>query len=292
MFAYSYPLYRPPSEADNLILQVTEGCSFNGCTFCSMYKEKPFKAKPIEQIMAEIKLAASYEPEARRFFLADGDAMTLASPHLSTILSAINQNFAEVNRIAAYANPINLIKKPIAELKALREQKLSLLYIGIESGSADILRRIRKGTTRPRMIEAIEKAKEAGFKVSATVIFGLGGENLWQEHINETASLVNLAPPNYLSTLQLELAPENITRFLDKFGPEFAPQDDLGMLKEQTQLINLLNPSSPIIFRSNHASNSLALAGNLPKDKEKLLAILENAKAGFLPLRPLWARML
>lgn len=292
MLAYSYPLYRPPSEADNLIFQVTEGCSFNGCTFCSLYKEKPFAAKPLGQVFQEINFAARHQPWARRFFLADGDALTLPGDHLSQILTALNQAFPEVNRISAYANPGNLIKKSLEELKALRAQKLSLLYIGIESGSADILRRIRKGTTRPRMIEAIEKAKEAGFKVSTTVILGLGGETLWQEHIKETASLINLAPPHYLSTLQLELADENVPRFLEKFGPEFRYQDDLGMLEEQKLLLALINPPTPIIFRSNHASNSLALAGNLPKDKDKLIALVEKAQGGFLPLRPLWARML
>jgi radical SAM superfamily enzyme YgiQ (UPF0313 family) len=290
MLDYDMPLYRPPSEGENLIIQATLGCSFNGCTFCSMYKSKTYRARPLPEVKADIAEASRLWPDASRVFLADGDALTLPTDHLLVLLDELNAAFPELTRVSAYGTPVNLLKKTESELARLKAAKLSLIYFGIESGSADILRRIRKGTTRDGMIESLTKARSAGLKVSATVVLGLGGGKRWEEHIDGTIDLVNRAPPNYLSTLQLGLEEHVADRFLEKFGEPFIPQNDAGILAEQERLIAGLNPPSPIIFRSNHASNALALAGNLPKDREKLLAVLRDAREGRRSLRPRFLR--
>lgn len=287
---YDMPLYRPPSEGDNLIIQATLGCSFNQCSFCSMYKEKAFVARPLDEVFAHIDEMTARWPDAHRVFLADGDALTLPMAGLRAILDRLHAALPNLQRVSCYATPINLLKKTPDELAELRERKLSLVYLGIESGSADILKRITKGASPQGMAEAITKARAAGLKVSATVILGLGGKGRWQDHIDGTAALINKAPPNFLSTLQLHLEPDQVRIFLDKFGEPFTPQDDRGILEEQHRLIAALDPPAPVIFRSNHASNCLALAGTLPKDKRRLLEELNHALVGETALRPQWMR--
>jgi len=287
---YDMPLYRPPSEGNNLILQATLGCSFNGCTFCSMYKTKSYRAKPLEELFADMDDAAEDWPEAHRVFLADGDALTLPTDHLCRILDRLNETFANLQRVSCYAMPINLLRKSVSDLEKLKARKLKLLYFGIESGSGDILRRIRKGATPKSMEQALVRAAEGGLKVSATVVLGLGGRNRWQEHIDGTADLVSRAPLNFLSTLQLGLEEGTAQRFFDKFGEPFEWQDDMALLAEQVRLIEQVDPPRPVIFRSNHASNALALAGNLPKDRDRLLAQLRAAHDGEVPLRPRFLR--
>ena len=290
MLNYDMPLYRPPSEGYNLIIQATLGCSFDGCTFCSMYKVKEFRARPLDDVFADIDRAARGWPEAHRVFLADGDALVLPMDSLRRILDKLDATFPRLARVAAYATPINLQRKTVDELEELKRRKLSLVYLGIESGSGDILRRIRKGATEKSMARALERAAAAGLKVSATVVLGLGGRNRWKEHVDGTAALVNRAPPTYLSTLQLFLDPSLRGRFLEKFGEPFEEQDDDAMLAEQKRLLAALDPPRPVIFRSNHASNCLPLAGTLPKDRERLLAEIAAAEAGTLALRPSFLR--
>ena len=186
--------------------------------------------------------------------------------------------------------PANLLKKSVAELTQLREAGLTLLYYGIETGSADLLKRITKGATPEAMITGLTKAKQAGLKISATVILGLGGQTYWQEHIDATAELVNQVELDYLSTLQLMRDPLIHAEFQRKFREPFQEQDDQALLVEQARLIERLNPPAPLTFRSNHASNALALAGELPRDREKLLAQLAQALTGRVALRPEWLR--
>ena len=290
MLNYHMPLYRPPSEGPNLIIQATLGCSFDGCTFCSMYKTKEFQARPLDHVFADIEEARRGWPGAHRVFLADGDALVLPMDSLRRILDRLDAAFPRLARVAAYATPINLRRKSVAELEELKECKLSLVYLGIESGDTGILRRVAKGATAKSMAAALEKANEAGLKVSATVILGLGGRNRWREHIDGTADLVNRAPPTYLSTLQLRVDEARRDRFLQKFGEPFVHQDDHAILAEQERLIAAVEPPRPIIFRSNHASNCLALAGNLPKDRDRLLAEIAAAGAGAASLRPRFLR--
>ncbi len=289
---YDMPLYRPPSEANNLIIQATLGCSFNKCTFCSMYKTKEFTVRPLQEVFSDIERAARVRPDAHRVFLADGDALVLPTDHLIRILEKLAQAFPDLARVSCYALPANLLKKTTGELRALKERKLSLVYYGIETGSADILKRIRKGAGPQAMIEGLSKAKEAGVKSSCTVILGLGGTHRWQEHIDRTADLLNAVAPEYVSTLQLMLDGTSFEEFLERYGEPFEFQDDEGILREQERLISRLDPKSPIIFRSNHASNALPLAGTLPKDRLRLLAAIAAARKGELALRPTWSRSL
>ncbi len=287
---YDHPLYRPPSEGANLIIQATLGCSYNRCSFCSMYKDKAFTARPLDAVFADIDTAARDWPDADRVFLADGDALVLPTDHLLKILDKLAASFPNLTRVSCYALPLNLLKKPVADLERLKAHKLRLLYFGIESGSPEILRRIAKGASQRGMAEGLDKAYQAGLKVSATVILGLGGRDRWQEHVDGTVELVNQAPLTYLSTLQLGIDEARAADFLDRFDGGFLPQDDLGMLAEQRRLIAHIDPPRPIIFRSNHASNALPLAGTLPKDRDKLLAVLGAASEGEVPLRPMFLR--
>jgi len=290
--AYDLPLYRPPSEGENLIIQVTLGCSFNRCTFCSMYKSKEFQARDLAEVFSDIASAAEMQSDARRVFLADGDALVLPTDHLVAILDRLRTSLPELQRVSSYALPANLLKKSVDELRILREHKLTLVYYGIESGSTDILRRIRKGATPQGMIDGLNKAREAGIKTSCTVILGAGGMNRWREHIEATAELVNAVAPNFVSTLQLTLDETARKDFLANFGEPFVFQNDEGILAEQELFVSLLLPRSPVIFRSNHASNALPLAGTLPKDRLRLLAVIAAARQGTLPLRPAWMRAL
>ncbi|MEZ5584596.1 MAG: radical SAM protein [Candidatus Competibacteraceae bacterium] len=281
------PLYRPPSEGNNLIFQVTLGCSFNRCSFCSMYRTKAFSVRPLEDVLAEINRVSRKFPGVRRIFLADGDALAAPTTHLLRVLEALRDAFPVLERVSSYALPANLRKKSLEELTTLREHKLSLLYYGIETGSADLLKRITKGATPHGMIEGLHKAKQAGLSLSATAILGLGGKAYWREHIDATADLVNQVELDYLSTLQLGLDPMIRDEFYQKFREPFEPQDDWGMLEEQTRLLERLDPPAPLVFRSNHASNALALAGTLPADKEKLMATVTLARSGRVGLRPM-----
>jgi len=287
---YDMPLYRPPSEGNNLIVQATIGCSYNHCTFCSMYFTKRYRARPLNEVFADIDAGARDWPQAHRVFLADGDALCLPVGHLIKILDHLAVRFPNLARVSAYATPKNLNEKNIEELAALREKKLTLVYLGIESGATAVLKRIRKGASQDSIAKALGRARQAGLKLSATVILGLGGRAGWEEHIAGTAELVNREPPTFLSTLQLDLEPTVYARFMEAQGPGFEFQDDEGILIEQERLLSLIDPPRPVIFRSNHASNCLPLAGNLPKDREALLTIVAAARAGAQPLRPRWIR--
>ena len=293
MLAYDMPLWRPPSEGDNLIIQATIGCSFNGCSFCSMYKTKEYRARSLAEVFADIDAAARVWPEAHRVFLADGDALTLETDHLLRILDKLAATFPALRRVTTYATPINLNHKTVDELRTLKDNRLTLVYLGIESGADAILKRIRKGATQKTMVSALERALAAGLKVSATVVLGLGGRGLWREHIDGTAEVVNRAPPTYLSTLQLHLEETVVDDFIGRFahyGEPFEWQDDGDILAEQERLLAALEPPKPVIFRSNHASNCLPLAGNLPRDRDRLLAAVAAARAGTAPVRPRFMR--
>lgn len=287
---YDFPLYRPPSEGENLIIQATVGCSFNNCTFCSMYRTKTFRIPPVEATLKAIDQAADEWPEARRVFLADGDALCLPMGDLLAILEHLAKRLPQLTRVSSYATPANLLQKTPDELNLLQANKLTLLYYGIETGSPKLLRQIKKGASVEGMQEGLLKAHAAKIKISATVILGLAGVHGWQEHIDGTLVLLNQTPMHYLSTLQLHLEPARQAAFMARFDPSFQPQTDQGILAEQAHLIAHLTPLHPLIFRSNHASNALALAGTLPKDRLKLLEMIHAAQQGTLSIRPLWLR--
>jgi radical SAM superfamily enzyme YgiQ (UPF0313 family) len=272
---YHEPVYRPPSEAASLIFQVTEGCSHNGCLFCYMYRDKKFRVKPWDDVKAEIDEAASLVPHVRRVFLADGDAFALPAKSLERILVYLYGAFPHLQRVTAYATPGNLLKKSVDEMRRIRERGLTILYYGVETGDPELLEKIGKGATPDEMVDGCRRATEAGFKLSITVILGLGGKKLSIRHARNTAKLLNRIQPRYLSALTLMLGPCE-EEYRDAMGPGFefnSPLDDVVELRELVAGLE----TDRCIFRSNHASNYLALAGTLLGDKERLLAEIDAA---------------
>lgn len=267
---YDYPLYRPPAEANNIIIQATYGCSYNNCSFCSMYVDKKFKVREIEDVYKEIDILASSFPNATKVFLADGDALALDNSYLVKLLKYLSSAFLRLRRVSLYASTQNILKKTHQELELLYQNNLKLIYFGIESGNNTILNKITKGVTQKQMIDSLNKVSKAKIKISATVILGIGGSVYSKEHINDTAFLVNNTTINYLSTLQLGLDDSIKDKFYKNFN-DFKVMDDGEIMMEQKSFIELLNPTNKVIFRSNHASNAFHLSGTLPKDKQKIL---------------------
>lgn len=274
---YTYPLYRPPAEADNIIIQVTNGCSYNQCTFCSMYTNKKYSINRLDDIYAQIDNFAIDFPNTTKVFLADGDVLGIDTNILIDILIYLTNKFPKLRRVSAYGSTQNVLAKSSDELKLLKEHKLSLIYYGIESGSDTILAKINKGVDQDQIIETINRLRLANIKVSATVILGLGGIAYSREHIMQTAYIINNTQVNYLSTLQLGLDDSIKEIFFKNFRDYFA-STDYDIINEQREFIEAIKPSSNIIFRSNHASNAIHLSGTLPKDKNKLIDQLDVAK--------------
>lgn len=272
-----YPLYRPPSEARSLILRATLGCSHNRCLFCYMYKGVPFRTRPREELLAEIDEAGRAVPGTRRVFLADGDAFVLGTGRLEEILDRLLGAFPLLQRVSCYATPASLLGKTADDMRRLRSRKLSLLYYGIETGDPDLLERAGKGATPDGMAEGCARAHEAGMKISATVILGLGGRAGGERHARLTAALVNRIGPRYLSALSLMTPPWG-DRYAEAMGPGFEPNGPLDDVRELRELLAALE-TGPCIFRSNHASNRLALAGTLMKDRDALLRAADEALA-------------
>ena len=272
---YDYPLFRPPSEALSFILQVSLGCSWNRCSFCEMYKEKSFSIRSDENIFHDIKKGAALVPDARKLFLADGDAMALPTRRLLGILAVINREMPKVRRISSYALPRNILKKSASELRELRDAGLKLIYLGIESGDDEILRRIRKGETAESTTKGLLMAKEADMKSSVIIINGLGGSALSRQHALNSANLLNATQPEYASTLVLSF-PKGKERFISSFGGGFIPLTQMELFEEMLTLISNTNLKSTV-FRSDHASNYLSLKGILGRDKERLLTQLREA---------------
>ena len=274
---YIEPLYRPPSEARSLILQITNGCSWNRCTFCEMYTQpqKKFRPMPHADIDAELAAIAAFGVPVRRIFLADGDAMTLSVRRLKAILESINRHLPGVQRVASYCLPRNVSKKSVDELAELRAMGLSLFYVGCESGDDFVLDRVHKGETFATSLSALQKIKAAGARSSVMILNGLGGSRYSEQHALNSARLMNEAQPEYLSTLVVSF-PLGMERFEAGFEGEFEPLDQAGLFREMYQLLDALNLKQTI-FRSDHASNYLTLKGTLGKDKEKLLASVGTA---------------
>jgi coproporphyrinogen III oxidase-like Fe-S oxidoreductase len=246
-----------------------------------MYTSKQYTARPLDDIKKDIAITARDYPDAHRVFLADGDALALDTNALIEILNELHKQLPALSRVSCYATPSNILHKSQQELEQLKQHKLTLVYLGIESGADLILKKITKGATQRGIADAMHKADAAGLKVSATVILGLGGQQHWQQHIDGTLALLNAAPLTYLSTLQLFLEPDAEENFYRKFNEPFVHQDDSAILAEQHRLISGLSPPKSVIFRSNHASNILALAGTLPKDREKLLERIRQVRDRF-----------
>jgi len=271
MISYHQPLYRPPAEANSIIIQATLGCSFNKCTFCTMYESKEFVERPLEEVFLDIDNMATSYNDATKMFLADGDALAIKTNQLVKILDYAYSKFPKLRRVSVYASAFNLHDKSLDELKLLKEKGLSLIYYGIESGSFEDLIKIQKPISNEKMCDGLAKAYDAGIKTSVTVILGVAGKKYSKLHIEETAKILNQIKITYLSTLQLMLESHTNQSFIKNFDGEFELLSTKEMLEEQKYFLELLNPTNKVIFRSNHASNTLALAGTLPKDKNRLI---------------------
>ncbi|MDR1661258.1 MAG: radical SAM protein [Azoarcus sp.] len=290
---YVEPVYRPPSEAESLILPMTDGCSWNHCLFCEMYTapQKKFRARDEAEVLESIRLLGQHPhgQAARRVFLADGDALALPTRRLLAALRAIREHLPAVRRVSSYCLPRNLRKKSAADLKELADAGLRLAYVGAESGDDAVLAQIEKGETFDSTLEALDKLREAGIARSMMILNGLGGEQYSEPHARHSAELANAAQPEFLATLVVNF-PKGERRFRTAF-PEWTPLDVPGLLAEMERFIARLELKRTI-FRSDHSSNWLPLRGNLPQDKESLLAQLRAAIVSpkSAPLRPFWAR--
>jgi radical SAM superfamily enzyme YgiQ (UPF0313 family) len=269
-------IFRPPSEADSLLLQATIGCSHNRCTFCAMYRDKQFRVRNLDEVLEDIEAAHDYYgPNVRRVFLCDGNALILPTPHLLRILTRLEEVFPDLQRVGVYANARDLLSKPVSALQELAAHKLSLFYLGLESGSDTILREIDKGATAEEMVAGVRHGMSAGMKSSVIYLLGLGGRKRWQENAIESAKAVSQMNPNYLSALTVTVVPGTPLARQLKAGEFELPEPaefaaELRLFLEQVDV-------KATVFRSNHASNYVPLAGRLPKDKERLVAELTEA---------------
>ena len=285
---YDQPLFRPPSEAASLILQVTLGCSHNRCTFCSMYLSKRFRPRKQAAVEADIAEArAMVGPHVRRVFLADGDVMCLSPRRLHALLAPINAAFPGLQRVSAYANARDILRKSDAELRELSRQKLRLVYMGLESGDDVILSRIEKGATADEIAEAARRARAAGIATSVMVLIGLGGRERSMEHARESARVINAMVPTY--TALLTYTPVPGTPFHDAIMAGDiqlpSPEESLSEIREF-----LRGVACATYFTCTHASNYLPLRGKLPEARPGLLSLLDAAIRGEVPLKPEFLR--
>ena len=281
---YDMPLYRPPSEADSLIIQATYGCSANDCAFCYMYKGKKFRIRRVAEVKADIDWCAREWPSARRVFLADGDALVIRSSQLLEILALLRSSFPRLERVTSYANPLNLIVKSEEELARIRSAGLTLLYYGVESGDPEVLRQMKKKGDPESMAAGVAKAHAAGFEVSVTVLLGLGGREGSERHADRTAALLNRLQPEYVGALTLMLGPLEPV-FAKSMGPGFEFLGKEEVLVELRRLVSGLELRNTV-FRTNHASNWLPLKGTLNRDRAGLLRTIDRALSDPSLLRP------
>ncbi len=289
---YIEPVFRPPSEAQSLILPVTDGCSWNRCTFCDMYSapQKRFRPRDEAEILESIRRAgAGFGNAVRRVFLADGDAMVLSTRRLLAILHAIRAHLPGVRRVSSYCLPRNLRGKPVGELRELAAAGLSIAYVGAESGDDEVLARVAKGETFASSREALDKLGEAGITRSVMILNGLGGAQYSARHAENSARLLNLTQPEYLATLVVSF-PAGEGRFRNGF-PGWQSLTQQQLFEEMERFLERLELHRTV-FRSDHASNWLILKGTLGADKERLLqqvrAAIARPRAAHL--RPAWAR--
>jgi len=270
---YEGDIIRPPSEASSLLLQVTVGCSHNKCSFCPAYKEKKFRIKSYDEILEDILEAGRWR-SIDRVFLCDGDALIIPQERLIRILGLIRTHIKGVKRVGTYANAKSILRKTIDELVELRELGLGIVYLGIESGNDELLKKINKGVTAAQMIQAGRRIKEAGIALSVTVILGLGGIEQGIEHAADTAGVLTAIDPDYASALTLMLMP-GTPLHSEYLSGLFALPDKFDLLRELAIIIEKSDFSS-CYFTSNHASNYLPIRARLPQEREMSVATIHN----------------
>ena len=275
---YKGKVYRPPSEAYSLIIQVTYGCSHNRCAFCDMYDDKHFSMRPMEEIREDFEQARRVYRREERVFLADGDALMRKTDDLVQILGLIYGLFPECQRVTCYASPTSLQIKSEEELRLLREKGLKMVYMGLESGCDAVLERMDKGHTAAQIIAAGQKARRSGLQLSVTAISGLGSRELWREHAVETAQAFNAMNPEYIGLLTLMVEPGTPLEKWVREGSFYVLKPVEVMQEMELFLQQIDSPGS--VFRMNHASNYLTLKGTLNQDRERLLQQVRQGLAG------------
>ena len=281
---------RPPSEAYSILLQVTVGCSHNKCTFCATYKDKRFRIKDDRIILSDILFAAKYMKRQDRVFLMDGDALIIPQKRLMWILDRIREHLPWVRRVGAYANAKSIKMKSLEELIQLKKNGLGILYLGVETGDAELLKEIRKGTSAENLINMGRKVRDAGIKLSVTVLLGIAGKERSLDHARATGELLSAMDPNYVGALTVMLIP-GTPLHEDFMNGKLELPDERGLLLELREMIVHTNLSRGLFF-SNHASNYLPVKARLPKGKQQALDQIDGALRGEIDLRPEWMRAL
>ncbi|MDY2959553.1 MAG: radical SAM protein [Hornefia sp.] len=273
---YEGDIYRPPSEAYSLLLQVTVGCTHNKCTFCSMYKDKKFHLRKMDEVIEDLEDARKTYRRVERIFLCDGDALCLSNEKLMIILKKIQELFPECKRVNVYGRAKDVLHKTPEELKELYENGVRMVYLGAESGSEEVLRRIRKGETAEELIAAVHAIEESGIKASVTFISGIAGRSGWRDHAVSTGKMIAEMNASYVALLTLMLDPRaSIMKEVESGQLELLTPEEV--IAETYLMMEHMNPTKPVVFRSNHASNYLSLRGNLPDDKEEMMGLLRRA---------------
>jgi radical SAM superfamily enzyme YgiQ (UPF0313 family) len=276
MMRYEGSIYRPPSEARSLLVQATIGCAHNQCTFCSMFRDKKFRVRPLPEVIEDLEQARKTYRFVDKIFLCDGDALCLKTSTLLAILERIAQLFPECQRVSVYGSPQDVLHKTPEDLRLLRAAGMEMIYIGAESGNPEVLKRICKGATREEIILAVQKIEEAGIMASVTFISGLGGQELWQEHAKDTGSMISEMEPSFVGLLTLMTEPAAPLTTDIREG-RFQVLSGEEVLAETLLMLNNVHVVKECVFRSNHASNYLSLKGTLPQDREQMMAQLRAA---------------
>jgi len=275
---YDFPPFRPPSEANSLLLRVTRGCPWNRCTFCSMYKGMKFEIRDLEEILGDIELAKDlYGDRIGTIFIGDSNSLVAKAEMLVKVLNALFSSFPHIERVTSYARAKTIAKKPLEDLKKIYQAGLTRLHVGLETGDRDLLKEIEKGATPEEMIEAGRKAKEAGFEYSLYVLLGIGGEEKWEQHAKGTAEVLNQVDPHFIRVRTFIPQPNSpLYEAMGKGGFQSASPETI--LNETKLLLEKLQVTSQ--FLSDHISNLLPLHGKLPGDKEKMIQMIEEALKG------------
>jgi len=273
---YEGDIYRPPSEAYSLLVQVTIGCTHNKCTFCKMFKNKKFRVRALEEVLEDLAWARQRYRRVERMFLCDGDALALSNRRLMPILEYIKENFPECERVTIYGRANDVNKKSMEEMKELYEAGITMVYIGAESGSDKVLKDVNKGVTRQELIDAVRKIEDCGMEASVTFISGLAGKDGWEDHAIQTGTMITEMNPSYVGLLTLIVEP-NVPMYDDIQSGKLRLLSPEEVMQETLLMLEHTHVDKKCVFRSNHASNYVSLRGDLPQDKEKMMDMLKKA---------------
>jgi len=276
---YDFPPFRPPSEANSLLLRVTRGCPWNRCTFCSMYKGMKFERRELDEVLEDISMARElYSNQVRTVFIGDSNSLVLKADDLVKILNSLYSSFPHIERVTSYARAKTIAKKEIEDLRKFYEAGLNRLHVGLETGDRELLKEIDKGATPEEMVEAGRRAKEAGFEYSLYVLLGIGGEEKWEQHARGTADVLNQIDPHFIRVRTF--IPQPNSQLYDAMEEgRFHPSSPETILKETRLLLKELEVTSQ--FLSDHISNLVPLHGKLPEQMQDMLRMMDEVLKGF-----------